>query len=421
MSSRGISMLPSTQTPMTRNVIAASPNLQTRVLSVADMRSIIAHVGLDTLMDEMIARLTEAFERFDPTETVVPVRTGFSYAQPHIGLVEWMPLFQKHHQIMVKAVGYHPQNPSLYNLPTVLSTISAYDPTSGHLSALMDGTFLTALRTGAASAIASRYLAHPNSRVLGLIGAGAQAVTQLHALSRRFELEQVLICDRDPAVSQSFAERVADLRLGSLAIRQADEAEIVATADILCTATSVDVGDGPVFADQPSKPGLHINAVGADFPGKFEIPLSWLQRSFVCPDFRAQAVQEGECQQFSEPQHIGPELFEVVQHPNAYQQYQHQLTVFDSTGFALEDQVAMNMLLDYATELQIGTWLCLESASAEVKNPYSFVNNTPPILPLKGEVPQAKGVKGAAGRGGLIGRHPVATKHDNSPSPSVNP
>ncbi|MEO1125626.1 MAG: ornithine cyclodeaminase family protein [Cyanobacteria bacterium J06639_16] len=383
-------MLTFTQTPMTRNAMTASLPLQTRVLSVEDIRSIIEYVGLDALMDEMIARLTEAFECFDPSETVVPVRTGFSYEQPHVGLVEWMPLFQKHQQIVVKAVGYHPQNPSLHNLPTVLSTVSAYDPTSGHLSALMDGTFLTALRTGAASAIASRYLANPNSRVLGLIGAGAQAVTQVHALSRCFELEQILICDRDPAVSQSFANRVADLHLGSLAIRRAHRAEIIATADILCTATSVDVGDGPVFADQTSKPWLHINAVGADFPGKFEIPLSLLERSFVCPDFRAQAVQEGECQQLSELE-IGPELFEVAQHPNAYQRYQHQLTVFDSTGFALEDQVAMNMLLDYATELQIGTWLCLESASAEVKNPYSFVNEGISSSLSKGEVPQAEG------------------------------
>ncbi len=361
------------QTSPANAVATATSQLQTLVLSVEETRRIVEHVGLDALMDEMIARLTQAFERFDPHQTVVPVRTGFSYEQPHIGLVEWMPLFEKQRQIVVKAVGYHPQNPGLYNLPTVLSTVSAYDPVSGHLTAVIDGTFLTALRTGAASAIATQYLASPNSKVLGLIGVGAQAVTQLHGLSRYFDLERVLIFDSDPTVSQSFAERIICLGLDHLDICQADVRDIVAAADILCTATSVDVGDGPVFPDQGLKPWLHVNAVGADFPGKFEVPLSLLNRSFVCPDFRNQALREGECQQLKDLTKIGAELFNVVKAPAQYHHYQQQFTVFDSTGFALEDQVAMNMLLDYAAELQIGTFVKLESATAEVKNPYSFV------------------------------------------------
>ncbi|MEL6128448.1 MAG: ornithine cyclodeaminase family protein [Cyanobacteria bacterium J06627_3] len=360
------------QTSAINAVVASTPRLKTLVLSVEDIRLIVEHVGLDGLMDEMIARLIHAFEQFDPTKTVVPVRTGFSYDRPHMGLVEWMPLFEKYRQIVVKAVGYHPQNPSLHSLPTVLSTVSAYDPASGHLAAVIDGTFLTALRTGAASAIATQHLASPSSQTLGLIGAGAQAVTQLHALSRCFDLTQVLIFDSDGAVSQSFSERVACLGLDHLTIRQAEIADIVATADILCTATSVNVNNGPVFPDQNLKPWLHVNAVGADFPGKFEVPLSLLERSFVCPDFRDQAIREGECQQLKDLTKIGDELSNVVKKPDQYRHHQQQPTVFDSTGFALEDQVAMNMLLDYATELDIGTLVELESA-AESQNPYSFV------------------------------------------------
>ena len=385
-------MLSSMPTHTTPKPVTLASRLKTRVLSVADIRRIVEHVGLDALMDEMIARLSQALEQFDPTETIVPVRTGFNYSQPHVGLVEWMPLFQKYRQIVVKAVGYHPENPSQYDLPTVLSTISAYDPTSGHLAAVIDGTFLTALRTGAASAIAARHLAQSDSRILGLIGAGAQAVTQLHALSRCFDLEQVLVFDSDPTVTQSFAERVTCLQLDHLAIRQATVSEIVSVADILCTATSVEVGNGPVFSDQTTQPGLHINAVGADFPGKLEIPLSLLERSFVCPDFHAQAVIEGECQQLADPQQIGPELYQVVQSPAQYDAYQKQLTVFDSTGFALEDQVALNMLLDYATKLEVGTWIALESASAEVKNPYSFITDAHPLKipppPLRSSTPE---------------------------------
>ena len=355
------------------NAAESHQRLQTLILSVGDIRRIVAHVGLNTLMDEMIARLVQALKQFDPGRTVVPVRTGFSYEHPHVGLVEWMPLFEKHCQIVVKAVGYHPQNPSLHHLPTVLSTVSAYDPASGHLSAVIDGTFLTALRTGAASAIATQHLALPHSQILGLIGVGAQAVTQLHGLSRCFDLKRVLIFDRDPTVSQSFSQRVACLGLDHLEIYQADISDIVAVADILCTATSVDVGDGPVFLDQQLKPWLHVNAVGADFPGKVEVPLSLLARSFVCPDFREQAICEGECQQLKDLTKIGSELYDVVKNPTQYHHYLQRPTVFDSTGFALEDQVAMNMLLDYATQLQVGTLVDLESATTEVKNPYSFV------------------------------------------------
>lgn len=360
------------QTSAVNAVVASTSRLNTLVLSVGDIRLIVEHVGLNGLMDEMIVRLTQAFEQFDPTKTVVPVRTGFSYDRPHVGLVEWMPLFEKHRQIVVKAVGYHPQNPSLHSLPTVLSTVSAYDPASGHLAAVIDGTFLTALRTGAASAIATQHLASPSSQILGLIGAGAQAVTQLHGLSRCFDLTQVLIFDSDGAVSQSFSERIACLGLDHLVIRQAEMTDIVATADILCTATSVNVNNGPVFPDQNLKPWLHVNAVGADFPGKFEVPLSLLDRSFVCPDFRDQAIREGECQQLKDLTKIGAELSNIVKNPDQYRHHQQQPTVFDSTGFALEDQVAMNMLLDYATELDIGTLVELESA-AEAQNPYSFV------------------------------------------------
>ncbi|MEL7504607.1 MAG: ornithine cyclodeaminase family protein [Cyanobacteria bacterium J06554_6] len=368
-------MIASLSAPTNNRLSTMRSPLQTQLLSVDDIRQIAQHVGLDALMDEMIVRLDDALCHFDPTQTVIPVRTGFNYRQPNVGLVEWMPLFQKSRQIVVKAVGYHPRNPELYALPTVLSTISAYDPASGHLLAVVDGTFLTALRTGAASALASRHLARPDSRVLGLVGAGAQAVTQLHALSRGFDLKQVWVYDIDPDVMTSFAERVAPLNIKTIKIQPAQLADVVAAADILCTATSVDVGEGPVFADGNLKPWLHVNAVGADFPGKIEVPLSLLERGFVCPDFRKQALIEGECQQLMTSQATGAELFEIVQYPDRYQPYQQQPTVFDSTGFALEDQVALNMLLDYARELQVGTWTYLESAAADVKNPYSFVSS----------------------------------------------
>lgn len=143
-------------------------------------------------------------------------------------------------------------------------------------------------------------------------------------------------------------------------------------ADILCTATSVDIGQGPVIDDVDTKPWLHINAVGSDFPGKVELPQTLLNRSIICPDFLEQAVNEGECQQL-ERHAIGPTLYELVQHHGDYRDLREQLTVFDSTGWAIEDQVAMDMLMDYATELGLGQKIQLESVTTDPRNPYQTV------------------------------------------------
>ena len=345
--------------------------METLILSVNDIRQIVQKVGLNILMDEMISRLIKAFQQFDRQKTIIPPRDGFNYEIPHTGLIEWMPLLHQQDRVVIKVVGYHPTNPSTRQLPTILSTVSAYDTTSGHLIGLMDATFLTALRTGAASAVASQLMASSNSKILGVIGCGAQAVSQLHALSRIFDFERVLIYDIDPAVSNSFEKRVSCLNLKNVEFQVTPLDQLVTLADILCTATSVKIGEGPVFQDSSLKPWIHINAIGSDFPGKTELPQTLLQKSFVCPDFRTQALKEGECQQLN-PEDIKLELYELIQKQEEYRELQDQQTVFDSTGWALEDRVAMNIFLDYAQELDVGTFVQLESISADVRNPYDF-------------------------------------------------
>lgn len=346
--------------------------MKTLLLSRADVQTIAERVGVNGLMDELIRRLTAAFRDYDPVTTLIPARSGFNYEAPHPGLIEWMPVMAGG-KVTIKIVGYHPTNPRLRNLPTIISTISAYDTLTGHWLSVADGNLLTAMRTGAASAVASRYLAHPESRVVGIIGAGMQAVTQLHALSRVFDLEAALVYDADPQASRTFRNRAAflDLEIGILDAPSLDF--LVKSADILCTCTSVDIGGGPVFADGAHKPWLHVNAVGSDFPGKFEVPLSLLQRSFVVPDFREQAIKEGECQQLA-PETIGPLLAEVVQAPERYAHARETTSVFDSTGWALEDMVVLEMFSHYAAELGVGAHVEVESLAPDPRDPYFFVH-----------------------------------------------
>lgn len=343
--------------------------MRTMIVGRDDVATIVEAVGLDPLMDEMIERYTDAITSFDDTRTHVRTRDGFHYSEPDMGLVEWMPVMQTGEATTIKVVGYHPTNPIARQLPTILSTISVYDTASGHLSGLADGTFLTALRTGAASAVASRVLARPTSGVLGLVGCGAQSITQMHALLRVFPIKQVLIFDAREHNVDTFQERAAEILPADVEVKSARMDVIIQTADIVCTSTSIGIGEGPLFDDLPTKPWLHINAVGSDFPGKVELPTSLLRRSLVCPDVREQSVKEGECQVLA-AEEIGPSLAHVVAHPAAYQSWQEDLTVFDSTGWALGDQVAMKLLLGHATRLGVGTEMALEDIGEDPLDPY---------------------------------------------------
>ncbi|WP_232293375.1 ornithine cyclodeaminase family protein [Stigmatella aurantiaca] len=343
--------------------------LSTRVLGEQELRRLVGIVGLHALMDETIAALGRTVTEFDPSHTELRKRDGFQYQHPHPGVLEWMPVMKVGRQVVVKLVGYNPANVEGLGLPTILSSISLYDVNTGHLRALCDGTFPTALRTGAASAVASRLLARPDSEVLGLVGCGAQAVTQAHALSRLFPLKRVLVYDRRPETARGFARRVDFLGLEVEAVRLED---VEREADILCTATSVEVGAGPVLSGTRLKSHVHINAVGSDLPGKTELPLEFLRRAVVCPDYLPQALVEGECQQL-QPGDIGPTLFELARDPTQGRQYHGRPTVFDSTGFALEDQVVLEVLLEHAQSLGIGRTFQLESLADDPRDPYSFL------------------------------------------------
>lgn len=347
---------------------------KTLVLSSFDIQEILRHFGVDWTMTTLIERLRTAINNYNPQKLSIPVRSGFQYEKPEPGLMEWMPLYNQDDQggkVLIKVVGYHPSNPGKFNLPTIVSTISEYDTNSGHLCALIDGVLATAIRTGAASAVASKLMAKPTSSVLGLIGCGTQAITQLHAISLCFKIERVLFYDVDPNASSSFEKRCSALNLNTGFISTTIE-EIVKNSDILCTATSIEIGAGPLFSNIETKPHLHINAVGSDFPGKVEIPLELLQKCFVCPDFIGQAIVEGECQQL-EQKDIGAGLVEVVQNSNKYAYLQSERTVFDSTGWALEDKVVMDLFLDCASELGLGQELEIEHRPGDTKNPYDFL------------------------------------------------
>jgi ornithine cyclodeaminase/alanine dehydrogenase-like protein (mu-crystallin family) len=310
-------------------------------------------------MDEVISGLhAVCLDETTDKHFEIPKRGGFNYNFPTTGLIEWMPIHENGDCVVIKVVGYHPDNPASCQLPTVMSSLMRFDTRTGHLRVIADGTLATAIRTGAASAVATRAMAKSDCGCLALVGAGSQAVTQLHAISRVFDLKEVLVYDIDDSVAESFIGGTCD--------------EAVRGADIICTVTSVEVGKGPVFNDKHLKPWLHVNAVGSDFPGKTEVPTSLLMRGFVCPDFLPQAMVEGECQMLDEAQ-IGAELPLVLRDEQQLPGLQESLTVFDSTGYALQDHVILGVFERHARAMNLGQEVQLECV-ADPHDPYFGVH-----------------------------------------------
>jgi len=348
--------------------------MHTKLLARSDMEAILTRVGLDSLMDQLIDRLREGFATTDLAQAQIPARSGLHYHSPDLGLIEWMPANLKQGKASLKMVGYHPTNPSKRGLPTILSTLSVYDTRSGHLMGLLDGTLTTALRTGAMSAIATGLLGpQREGLVLGVIGCGAQAVTQCHALSRLLPIARIVAHDRNPAAAETLRQRTPFLSIPIETVDHDRLTRLLESSDVLCTCTSEDPGRGPLFPDFANRPGLHINAVGCDFPQKFELPVELLRRAFVCPDFREQALVEGECQQLR-PGEIGEDIAALLRNPGLATARRNRLTVFDSTGHAFADYVSALLFLDHAREMQLGDDIQLECIPADPLDPYSFLS-----------------------------------------------
>ncbi|MEM7276168.1 MAG: ornithine cyclodeaminase family protein [Actinomycetota bacterium] len=342
-------------------------------LDVEDLAVVIESVGLDRFVDDLIGALRSGFVGFDPMKVQHLPRAGFSYRTPGMGLVEWMPAMTHGDQVAIKTVGYHPDNPQTVGLPSVLATTSLYDTATGRLVAVCEGTLLTALRTGAASAVMTDALVRPGPITLGVVGCGAQAVTQIHAISRVRSIERLVVADIDPEVSASLADRLPTGAYdpGPEVVDVLGFTDVVPDLDVLCTATSVEVDGGPVVDLRGARPALHVNAVGSDFPGKVELPVEFCRNAVVIPDDRAQCQLEGESQQLT-PEEVGPDLVAVLTEP-AHRELVNQRTVFDSTGWSYEDLIAASLFLSRARALGRGTVVRLQHVPNDPYDPLEIL------------------------------------------------
>lgn len=340
-------------------------SMSLRLLTYIDVLEIVNRVGLFKFMDEMISRVEEAFRRWHSFK-MVP-RVSFHYSH---GVMEAMPVSDDKYYI-VKIVNGHPENPSK-NLLTVVAVGLLADVETGYPLMLCDATLLTAFRTAATSAVATKYLARPNSKSLGIIGTGSQAEFQCIAISRVVPVNEVVFYDIDQLAMDKFEKNIQHIGLETH--RASSAGAVASAADILVTATAVR-GKHKVVSKKHVKPGTHINAIGGDAPGKTELDPCILFDAKVVVEYLEQAATEGEVQNITADK-VYAELWEIVTGMKNGRVNEQEITVFDSVGIALEDWAALTYIYEKAQELDSGTNVRLLPKVLNPKDLFSLLNSS---------------------------------------------
>ena len=317
-------------------------------------------VRLALPMSEAIEAMKDAYASLSSGTAVVPLRTRLSIPNSE-ALSLFMPAFvssQEGDALAIKVVSLFPTNPS-QGLAYIQAAVLVFDPKSGRALALLEGSSLTAIRTGAAGGAAIDLLARPDSKVAAIFGAGAQGRTQLEAACTARQIETAFIFDANPEKAQTFAAEMNGKGLIPSDIRVAGSSgEAVENADIICTATT---SLRPVFQDKDVKMGAHISAVGSYRPDMQEVPAETLKRARVFVDSRSATLEEAgdliqpmHARLFDES-HICGELGEVILGRIPGRQSQDEITYFKSVGIAVQDAMAAQVALTNARKMNIGT------------------------------------------------------------------
>lgn len=327
-------------------------SVKTLLLSTADLKKLLD-------MNDVLTAVETAFRLKGLGRVQMPPKM-YIFFEKYNGDIRTMPSYIEDLGISaVKIVNVHADNPKKYNLRTVMATLVLIDPATGAPISIMDGSFITDMRTGAASGVASKFLARKDSRILGIIGAGAQSHTQLLAILDTFaKLDEVCVHDIIPEKAKAFAEEAS--RLYSKRIKSvkavSDPKEAVQGMDIVVTCTP---SRKPIVKDSWVSKGQHFNCIGADAPGKEELEPTILRRAKVVIDDWEQASHSGEINipiaqgLFSEKDIYG-NIGDIVAGKKPGRTSRDEITIFCSTGLAIQDAVTAKLAYDAAKRKGIG-------------------------------------------------------------------
>jgi ornithine cyclodeaminase len=329
--------------------------MELRILTAVEVKQALP-------MAAAIAGMKSAYAQLSAGTAVAPLRAHLDIAA-HQGTTLVMPAFlPQDGALAVKVVSVFPQNVARRER-VINGLVLVVDAETGRPSALLEGSTLTAIRTGAGSGAATDLLARPDAHVVAILGSGVQARTQLEAVCTVRAVTEVRVYSPDRAQATAFVTEMA----GGGPIPQnvqavADAATAVRGADIICTATT---SRTPVFDGRDLKPGAHINAIGSFLPTMQEIDIIAVQQAIVVVDSREGALAEaGDLiipiqQGIITEAHIYAELGEIVAGVRDGRTNPQQITLFKSVGTAVQDAAAGRIALANAEQLGLGTLLNL--------------------------------------------------------------
>lgn len=248
----------------------------------------------------------------------------------------------------VKIVNVHPHNREKFHLPSVMAITVILDVRTGEPTAIINATSLTDIRTGAAGAVATKFLSPKKDIVLGLLGSGRQAETQLEAIAKVCDIQEIRVWSRNEKNAEAFLSRYPQYEGSSMSI------EKVCDCDVLCTTTP---SRKPLVRSEWIRGGMHINAIGADAPGKQELDPAILSRARVFIDDYDQATHSGEINVaitdgLFNPDNIAGTLGEVVSGLKK-RESPEEITIFDSTGLAIQDLAIAKIVLKDGKSIEL--------------------------------------------------------------------
>lgn len=318
-----------------------------RILSKNDIKRALS-------MDQAITLMRSAFIQLSQGRATVPVRINLPVPEQN-GEALFMPVhLGDNKRLGVKMVTLYGDNPDK-NLPFIHATMMVSDGETGQPLAIMDGEYLTALRTGAATGLATDLLANLDAEVAAIFGAGVQARFQLEGVCAVRAIERAYVFNRNQARAEAFCAQMKDL-LG-IDVIVAQEPSLLKGADIICTATSSPI---PVFSDEHVKNGAHINAIGAYRADMREAPGETVARSLVVVDHRPSCLAEAGdlllpmAQGLFDKTHIHGELGEVAAGDRPGRVTESQITFFKSVGNAVQDLAAASQIIANAETIGLG-------------------------------------------------------------------
>ncbi|WP_373235776.1 ornithine cyclodeaminase [Cohaesibacter celericrescens] len=302
-------------------------------VSVDNMMKLILSIGVEEMIAGIAAQIESDFKRWESFD-----KTARVASHSKEGVIELMPTSDGE-VYGFKYVNGHPKN-TKEGLQTVTAFGLLADVGTGYPLLFTEMTILTALRTAAMSAVAAKYLAPKDAKIMAMIGNGAQCEFQALAFKAICGIDTVRLYDIDPVATDKAVFNLKDS--GLTVIRTNSHQECVSGADIITTCTA-DKQCATILTDNMVGAGQHINAIGGDCPGKTELHKDILLRSDIFVEYPPQTRVEGEIQQLKED-HPVKELWKVIAGIEQGRSSDTQITLFDSVGFAIEDFSALRYL-----------------------------------------------------------------------------